>query len=738
MSVSIMTGVWQIPQATITLPPDITMRRIGAEDQVRATVFYLDQYRHLIEGGEPTFRLLFDGHIAGWNYSTNARGRSLSYVAHDAMAALTRMFPFLISSLRQMTIGAVGLDGRTTGTSTVLPFNIIHTLLSQGLAAQSSSSKKEEGLPSPPIRRPFDLAENIVRLLAGDGIADNRSRVLQEWFAPWAEKNLFANKWVPSFGIESADENGEYPFPILRAASDDALMRGLKGMAEQQLGGSFWATLQSVFQLMHYEVNMVSGPSAVAMDPVTREIKGPLSMLETNPELVGGLTAYMTKPRLEFAVPPACNVLWPSTVMDHSMSEMYVTQPTRTYLGDAHLVMDFVADANMNAESATIIETALTTAYPKDAKVALGKAKAQLLAAALSSGGSSDRSDNLNNFLLEPEERFKGPVYNRLDTPSWMTFIAQGVAKTSAGAKVKEELLEVYARYEHFRARYAVRTGGVVCDFNPYVVAGFNGVILDTQAPNMHTYGYFQTVQHTLSGNSMTTSISYDNGIPFDEFFELLDAQDKEMSYAGLESMDMVPLHPIYQIRDQFQKKDPARAYYKNMLWRNEDPLEGQDHIFDVDEILGVLIEEGGKRYIEDLEYKDPDFANALPNDATGYYPSFVPKPQYAARMTDAETAYAHASRPLCTLEEFIDLHKELGVRIGPVSATDRQQGKGAPYYVKILDYIPGPTLPKLTGVDGEPCEPGETQAGDTRRDWERRFIEFRRKVYFDPAPFEA
>jgi hypothetical protein len=103
------------------------------------------------------------------------------------------------------------------------------------------------------------------------------------------------------------------------------------------------------------------------------------------------------------------------------------------------------------------------------------------------------------------------------------------------------------------------------------------------------------------------------------------------------------------------------------------------------------------------------------------------------------------ASRPICTLTEWIDLQRERGIPMVPaapgeplklnsiISADDPKQGKGAPYAVKILDLAPGPgDAPERIPSTGNIKAPINA---DTRRDWQSILLRFREKFYHEDEP---
>jgi hypothetical protein len=126
---------------------------------------------------------------------------------------------------------------------------------------------------------------------------------------------------------------------------------------------------------------------------------------------------------------------------------------------------------------------------------------------------------------------------------------------------------------------------------------------------------------------------------------------------------------------------------------------------------------------------------NGTPSLKTAEPPEYVIKGAYADLLTDSVKAFAFGSRPICTLEQYIDTRGADGTRTGFRAVGNKLEGKGAPYYVKIFDLNNDTVLPVDFSTDGLPCGPVGT---DVRRNWEQRLLAFRRKVYTARHPFKA
>ena len=276
-----------------------------------------------------------------------------------------------------------------------------------------------------------------------------------------------------------------------------------------------------------------------------------------------------------FGLPPACNVVFPSQLTTLSYNENYATQPTRLYFND-QVISNIVKSTG---SVGLAIDGALTTGYPPEVDAAN---KARILASGTSNG---------KNFLLFPEEFYKGPVMDRRTVPPWLFFLKQQEGQNQAAAekggapaavttastpvtaaqddlytKVREgspDVYKLYAQYEYFRERYSQRSGGVNISFNPYVVPGFPALIFDNRATRVDLMCYVTTVAHTLSHRSRSTTFSFAYARTIQEMFDIMGkefAQGAAASGAG-------PREPLRDIRKVVQDFDESEKFYQRLFY---------------------------------------------------------------------------------------------------------------------------------------------------------------------------
>lgn len=398
--VSTTHGVWQIPEASVQMVPDVSLARLGAEDRVGTQVFYCDQWYR----SPPEFCLLFDGEIVGWSYVSTSNGsRALSFMCVDYMAILTQLFFFFMSSFDDIAVGTsgqqIGVFGSTVqlaGYGALYPYS----LFSQGLADPGDSTTN-----TATISRPIDFAYNIVRALI-KAQHPNRTVPAANFFAPWCRKTNFHRRWValPYLDQDPAGNQNVGVFPILRAVQAEAAISAVARMASGTgTSGSMWDMLREVLMTMMMEVSMIPTPSAVKSDFVSLLPQGvPDGIAPTF------LASYFVKPQFFFGLPPSCNVFFPGQTNSYQYTENYATQPTRVYFNEEAILSTLARDASNGLQA--LATDALSTAYPEECNEAIRAVREQ-------------RGLNGKNLLVYPEEFFKGPVIDRRSMPRWFVYV---------------------------------------------------------------------------------------------------------------------------------------------------------------------------------------------------------------------------------------------------------------------------------------------------------------------------
>ena len=516
--VSVQYGVGGPSQASISVAPDRELIRLGEEDRVHVLIFYLDDIFTRQRGKKPDYRLLFEGEISGWSYSTNAAGRAISFSAVGLSQVLQLIHPNLMTNTQQVAGGATGGATQANFVSPLYPSQVLYI----------GMDPKNPQL----VKRPFDLVENTFASLFGlqaySTLNKHFSSSGVHFFARWARKWNYINRWAPSPYIEGADLAlaNDGVFPVLQGLRNDTSLNALKAMAEQQTFSSMGEFLTTLMGQMYYEYTDLPNMPAVTYDLVNGKIQGPPEFKQTANNLEGKgpadnlkpirLLQHITKPQLHFCAVPRCNIIFPSMIEAYQYAEGYTGQITRLYTVDPGLASYTGADTN------SLALRALKTGFPYQVKQFLNGAKLSALL--------SDK-----NFLVFPEEYFRGPVIQEAELPRWFIHLANATltavkeaakeatslqADLNAAIERLSAMYDVYAKYEYYKNRSSQKSGAVTTRFNPYVVPGFPAVIIDNPETNVHVFCYVMSVSHSLSPQGMQTTISYSFAQTFDQFFE--------------------------------------------------------------------------------------------------------------------------------------------------------------------------------------------------------------------------
>ena len=593
-SVRVRYGVWGIPEASVVVAADPVLSRLGAEDRVQVEIFFIDDFLLARSGDEAVPRLLMEGEITGWGYQNTPSGRSISFTVVNQIAVFTQLFIQFLSNVDDMAGAAVDIsDGVTKFSPTQSELVFPYSFFTQGLLGNSF------------IKRPFDFIYNVVKAMIAadkpsgttqtvfDGVVPKEQRAVPaaNFFARWARLTNFHNRFVatPVFDETLADDA---IFPILKqvqaTAALETLTRSLMGQVQN--AGSIWDMLQVVMQTLFEEVAMIpTAPllsvnlkdSTIQQTDFTKHVVADsgnktLAAMSPDPQKPNRLANYFVKPQFIFGLPPACNVIFPSMIEMYNYQENYATQATRLYFNDEVLNRLF----NVQGQLDPAVLNALATSYPPEAN-GFQAAKAQNLK---STG---------KNFLLFPEEFYKGPVMDRRVLPTWLYFLKMAeqnvkgqrdqnpaFVPTTAAPQQPDEIpaatspfkaientepnvYALYAEYEYYRERYSRRQGAVILKFNPFIVPGFPAVVFDNRATRMDILCYVTSVEHTMAERSIQTTVSYTYGRTFQEMFDTLIKDFSE----GSTAFAVGPRDPIRDVRNVIQHFQSAEDFYQALFF---------------------------------------------------------------------------------------------------------------------------------------------------------------------------
>jgi len=772
--IDVNMAVNTIPTADVHVAPDRELQRLGAEDRVQVAAFYLDDIYTELTGTDPDFRLLYEGDIVGWSYSNTASGRSMSFRTINFLDILNKLYVSFITGLDSMVTQQVK-GNRTPETVPSAQYGPTFpaSILYQGLDSNAPKA----------IRRPYDMIENALRAAVGSLEQHKLGSVVStNFFARYVKKVGLLDRFVPSPIIEidhmrlSDDDDPEGVFPILRYVRQQDTLNLFKKHMDQLAGGSMLGLITDTFQRMYYEyLAITTAPVAqvnFSAGGVRGEILGPPQYPAT-PAKPNRILNYTTKPQWRYGIPPSCNVFFPSMIQSLTFEEDYLSQPTRLYMNNDWLVNTFQAGGKLPEFMVP------ASGYPRQVQLELNKRAGFRRQGNLSVSGK--------NLLVWPEEYFKGPVTREETLPPWFMMLLQNANTeqrdaflnpkyesdpmlldlgysvnpedgtlvkgatdpiqqsfftldenttptqqelTEARKQKMEWLQQLYAREEYYRQRSAYRNAAVRGPFNPYVIPGFPSFVFDELATGNHIVAYTVAVNHSLRTTGFSTTVSMTHAQTLDEYMhqisnDRLGNNPESRKYI----VNAAPASPIPELRFVTQTPEMADGYFTTLLHRKEvyKGAQVKTGAFDFTKAIQLVLPSGEKASVN---FQDTTLPTKL-----SQYTNVVPSSAYENMFSQFQSAMAFVSRPVCTLEEYINF-QERGLRAGKVvPGNDPRQGKGAVFYERILALVQGPEEPPTLDENNYPTEPISV---DTRADWQQRLINYRTKILYQLHPQEA
>jgi hypothetical protein len=439
-SVNVEYGVWSIPTAQIRLVPHVLLQRIGHEDRLQVEIYYLDLF---FDPARPQMCLMGEFEVIGWSYQNMASGRFIQFDCRAPLKILEQLRFYYMSSLADMSKGLSAPTATDAGVTAVPMVAYPYSLFNQGLVPDPNN-------PDAFISSPFEFVRNLLKALTDPVDLMNTSnnaatpgtlpRVAtgvagRNFFGRWMEMTDFRRRWValPYFDDEYAKQDGKC-FPIIKALKSTEVLETIQQKIGNSVGeaGTAWELLQRVFGAMYMEVLAVPAPAAVQLESKTNIIAGYFNRRGggKDDKNYGGLASYMVKPQCIFGIPPACNVIFPSMIKNYSTSENYELQPTRIYLGESYV--SSLVSRGASGDMQTLASELLVTGYPQIVK---DRMQAHRENASLST----------RNFLIYPEELYKGPVSQHMNAPPWL-YMLEKMGQNYTNAQSVQVGGKTYAR----------------------------------------------------------------------------------------------------------------------------------------------------------------------------------------------------------------------------------------------------------------------------------------------------
>lgn len=783
--VDVTYGVWQIPTASIKLVPHPMLQRLGSEDRLHVVVFYKDEH---MQGAVPQFRLLGEFEVVGWTYQNSPNGRMLQLDCVSPIQIFKQLYIFYMSSMDDIVAG-LGPEGSGKGAVQAKAFYpaslFLEGLFNVGGSSVAGDTQNSKSSASDDfIKRPIDFVLNVFRAILwpvdtsdesdaspdattqdGHLPRDATSVTGKNFYARWMLRTKFYSRWcaLPMFEDPnpvpktawrnegeptpeqeaSAEEAGHLCFPLVKAVQDYQVLEALQQHIGASVGnsGSIWDLFKMVYSQMYMEIAMIPCPPSGAVEKQTGYVKAGGG---TTSNEFYGIRSFFVKPQCLFGIPPLCNVVFPSMIHNFTFQETYMTQPTRLYLGEAYLSHLLDSDSRLGG----LTQQLLATGFPPVVKNRMQQA-------------ITATDVNSKNFLVQPEELYKGPVSRRMNAPPWMYLLQQNAKGNGGSAGSKEDdaalaavgaggtvtglgaLFDKYAEYEYYRSRFAERQGGISMPFNPYILPGFPTTIYDQVTSGFNIQAYVMSVTHSMSAERTGAHMTTQANLAF--IRTLSEVAEAMYSVPGLDAtstfLDSYPPEPIPSVRDVFQVQESAEEFYKILLF-------GPDYVGNQQKAWSREISRGDTYY-----------------SSTGIK-KWKPSPEWAPAFTGFDAAMRAISRPVCTLREYVEAYHDRNIDDLLADGTVRGEYRsfhsdtsspksnvGAVFWGRIYKNTPAPdgykapdaivNVSMQTGESEEavagdidkygPVEEGWEVAGadvpDTIKDWDAILEEYRKIV---------
>jgi hypothetical protein len=191
-------------------------------------------------------------------------------------------------------------------------------------------------------------------------------------------------------------------------------------------------------------------------------------------------------PDLFYAPPPMCNVMFPSQLKVYTWMRPYLTQTTRLRLRDYRTESSRLLPASLRK---TEIDVSI---QPSTLKITDAK---------------RDTED------LTADELERGPVPSEENL-----FVIPRMARSSTAKAGSSTFRKQIAEYQFKKANIESGTIEMATLFNPYIVPGFPGLVIDTNGFVFH--GLVDSAVHHISKGSIVTRVSMSHTTQFSSFKE--------------------------------------------------------------------------------------------------------------------------------------------------------------------------------------------------------------------------
>ena len=481
--VNITSSVDQPPTATITVPADSRLFDVGKNDRVPVHIFQRETYAL-----QESFILLFEGFITDRAYLNLASQRDITFNCVGSLDILNDLrieFMHRFDDMYRVAVNGKPEIARQKPEAIGFPL----CFLLKGLSPNGTQVET--------LQYAYQYLLNVYQYMAGPEASidwdtgesrslsettyHEQSSKLSEYFARQAKYFNILHRFakVPYFDEPSAagddmavwpDSSGGRVFPLLRSVQTHAMVEylGSQLMTQQASIQTARDLIDVLAEPMEFEFANFSSPAYHAGDP---EQKG---VYEKSDRLVSSCL----KPMLCDSIPPMCNVIFRSQVLQIEAQDSFKGSATRIQVMDINSPL---AQLAKEGDAHALVELALTTLYPL-----YDIDKNSLLDPTI---------NRIASYMLDTEE-FTGPWVRQVGTPMWWQWAdALGTGASGDGTKVKQML----CHRQLLLAKYMNHHITVETTFNPYITPGFPGVVFDSKDTGFAFAGYVLAVSHSIS-----------------------------------------------------------------------------------------------------------------------------------------------------------------------------------------------------------------------------------------------
>lgn len=827
--VAVTYSFMSFPTLNVVLAADPILIKLGSEDRVPIVVFYLDKWYSESNpqlGIKPTWRLLFEGDITQWQFSKSSGNRSISFMAISHISVLNLMTLMYMSgkgheilstlslSKTNVTVEAVMEDVHSLafftkgayGTGVIKrPMDFVKNLL---LGMKVGGPPHEEGTPSARLAALKKLDAEIKDVsssaINGKTFATLRKKGNQEisaameFFVKYNHRNRIDKRWIASkieelaigsSGSQNSDKDKEHTVPqqtttgtktkkiansyfttFIKKLTYEAISSYFSNSSAPE--GSFWNLIQSFYNKFWYHILILPTPPFVIVDETDDIPKayGTITNVDMSQARLGNCISI---PNMNYALPPACNVITPAMVTSVTYAEDYAVQNTRTIVNGRSAY----SISNTKSSSAQKMEEyALKFGYPTDQNDILEK--------------SNMLKHAPENILIYPEEYFKGPVVSRPQAPPYFLMLEQkskyihknivkkskeASASTLNGEKLKsddgekdpakvsgqswrQEMLYSFAKSYYLENKYQARNGSISLNFNPYLIPGLPFVMLDNNDEDqMHLTGLISSVSLSMSAAGASTAVTFTAGRTLKETYEQVFTEntfgpeggmlDLDTTDEGFTQYTTAPIMPVRALADQLQIDPAAAEYYKQLLYANDQvnnenlrpmvfkhdmyfqPTTGAEIISDKHSSLSATLQKKvkGKTFPGTITHVNPDETGKQIGSMTV---ELKVKSQQYPNINSYEASMQRSSRPICTLDEYMRMFNtksDYNRLSSTKQETDEEFGVAYPvqiraYYVKAESLGDSFIRPYAKDSFSE-------VSSELRKDWPSRLQVYRQRV---------